>query len=99
MAQEFGIARETVRKMLRYSVPPGDRRERPVKRPKLGLANRVWHLRSTRPTRGDGIDHMVGGQSGRSEPPVQYEGLTALMSALPVEVSLVPVHYCMYNAP
>jgi len=36
VAQEFGIARETVRKMLRYSVPPGYRRERPVKRPKLG---------------------------------------------------------------
>ena len=25
VAQEFGIARETVRKMLRYSVPPGYR--------------------------------------------------------------------------
>src|ERR1700682_6595691 len=36
VAQEFGTARETVRKMLRSSVPPGYRRERPVKRPKLG---------------------------------------------------------------
>src|ERR1700688_764447 len=36
VAQEFGIARETVRKMLRYSVPPGYRRERPVERPQLG---------------------------------------------------------------
>jgi transposase len=36
VAQEFGIARETVRKMLRYSIPPGYRREQPVKRPKLG---------------------------------------------------------------
>jgi transposase len=36
VAPEFGIARETVRKMLRYSVPPGYRREQPVKRPKLG---------------------------------------------------------------
>ena len=36
VAREFGIARETVRKMLRYSVPPGYRREQPVKRPKLG---------------------------------------------------------------
>ena len=53
----------------------------------------------THPTRGNGIDHLGGGQSGRSEPPVQYDGLTALMSALHVEVSLVPVHYCMYNAP
>jgi transposase len=36
VAQEFGIARDTVRKMLRYSVPPGYRREQPEKRPKLG---------------------------------------------------------------
>jgi transposase len=36
VAQEFGVARETVRKMLRYSAPPGYRREQPVKRPKLG---------------------------------------------------------------
>jgi transposase len=36
VAKEFGIARETVRKMLRYSVPPGYRREQPAKRPKLG---------------------------------------------------------------
>jgi transposase len=36
VAGEFGIARETVRKMLRYAVPPGYRREQPVKRPKLG---------------------------------------------------------------
>src|SRR5260370_32543048 len=36
VAREFGIARETVRKMLRYSVPPGYRRGQPVERPKLG---------------------------------------------------------------
>lgn len=36
VAREFGVARETVRKMLRYSAPPGYRRERAVKRPKLG---------------------------------------------------------------
>jgi transposase len=34
-AKEFGLARETVRKMLRYSVPPGYRRQQPVRRPKL----------------------------------------------------------------
>jgi transposase len=34
-AKQFGLARETVRKMLRYSVPPGYRRQRPVRRPKL----------------------------------------------------------------
>ena len=34
--RQFGIARETVRKMLRYSVTPGYRRKKPVQRPKLG---------------------------------------------------------------
>jgi transposase len=36
VAREFGLARETVRKMLRHSVPPGYRRKEPAKRPKLG---------------------------------------------------------------
>jgi len=36
VAKEFGVARETVRKMLRYAVPPGYRRQQPVRRPKLG---------------------------------------------------------------
>ena len=31
----FGIARESVRKMLRFSVPPGYRRTAPIRRPKL----------------------------------------------------------------
>ncbi|MSV35554.1 MAG: IS256 family transposase [Bryobacterales bacterium] len=35
-ARQFGLARETVRKMMRYSVPPGYRRLQPVRRPKLG---------------------------------------------------------------
>src|SRR4030088_819533 len=34
-ARQFGLARETVRKMLRYSVPPGYRRQQPVRRPQL----------------------------------------------------------------
>lgn len=36
VAREFGIARKTIQKMLRYSVPPGYRRQQAVKRPKLG---------------------------------------------------------------
>src|ERR1039458_5126092 len=36
VALEFGISRETVRKMLRYALPPGYQRRQPVKRPKLG---------------------------------------------------------------
>ena len=34
-ARVFGLHRDTVRKMLRYSVPPGYRRQRPPERPKL----------------------------------------------------------------
>lgn len=34
-AREFGLARETVRKMLRYSSPPGYQRQKPARRPKL----------------------------------------------------------------
>ena len=36
LAGEFGLARETVRKMLKYSAPPGYRRQQPAKKPKLG---------------------------------------------------------------
>jgi transposase len=35
-AREFGLARKTVCKMLEYSLPPGYRRQQPVRRPKLG---------------------------------------------------------------
>src|SRR5215467_6600082 len=52
-AREFGLARETVRKMLRYSVPPGYRRQKPVRRPKLdqwvGLIDRILEEDKTRP--------------------------------------------------
>jgi transposase len=34
-ARHFGISRESVKKMLSYSVPPGYRRSAPVRRPKL----------------------------------------------------------------
>jgi transposase len=36
VAREFGLARVTVQKMLRYAVPPGYQRQQPVRRPKLG---------------------------------------------------------------
>ena len=36
VAREFGLSRDTVRKMLQYAVPPGYQRQQPVKRPKLG---------------------------------------------------------------
>jgi transposase len=36
VARDFGLSRETVRKMLEFAVPPGYRRQQPVRRPKLG---------------------------------------------------------------
>jgi len=36
VAKEFGLSRETVRKMLQYAVPPGYQRQQPIRRPKLG---------------------------------------------------------------
>ena len=35
VAREYGLARETVRKMMKYPAPPGYRRQQPAKRPKL----------------------------------------------------------------
>jgi hypothetical protein len=35
VAREFGISRDSARKMLRFSVPPGYQRQLPIKRPKL----------------------------------------------------------------
>ena len=44
-ARVFGLHRETVSKMLLYSVPPGYRRSEPVRRPKLdpftGIIDRI----------------------------------------------------------
>jgi transposase len=36
VARDFGLSRETVRKMLQFAVPPGYQRQQPIKRPKLG---------------------------------------------------------------
>jgi len=36
VAREFGLSRDTVRKMLQYAVPPGYQHQPPIKRPKLG---------------------------------------------------------------
>ena len=44
-ARVFGLHRDTVRKMLKYSVPPGYRRQSPPRRPKLdpyrGVIDRI----------------------------------------------------------
>src|ERR671932_1619839 len=40
-ARRFGIHRNTVRKMLAFSVPPGYRRTKPPPRPKLGAVTAI----------------------------------------------------------
>lgn len=54
-AREFGISRETVRKMLRYSIPPGYSRQQPVRRPKLeswiGIIDQILEEDRTRPAK------------------------------------------------
>ena len=57
VARTFGLHRDTVRKMLTYSVPPGYRRQTPPRRPKLepytGVIDRILEddLRLTRKQR------------------------------------------------
>ncbi len=42
----FGLHRDTVRKMLEYSVPPGYRRQGPPRKPKLEpFTGVIWTLR------------------------------------------------------
>jgi transposase len=52
-ARQFGISRETVRKMLRYSIPPGYSRRQPIRRPKLGawigIIDQILEEDKTRP--------------------------------------------------
>ncbi len=52
-ARMFGLHRDTVRKMLEYSVPPGYRRQRPPRRPKLdpfkGVIDRILEQDLTSP--------------------------------------------------
>ena len=61
-ARRFGLARETVRKMLRYSAPPGYRRAQPVRCPKLdgrgGPRNSDSLLRWD-PDPGEGVWHAT----------------------------------------
>ena len=53
VSREFGLHRDTVRKMLTYSVPPGYRRQNPPRRPKLepftGVIDRILEDDLARP--------------------------------------------------
>jgi ribosomal protein S14 len=57
VAREFGLSRETVRKMLQYAVPPGYQRQQQIKRPKLGQ----WVGVISRAARGLAVAHVLQG--------------------------------------
>jgi transposase len=42
VARDFGLSRETVRKMLQYAVPPGYQRQQPIKRSSGPSWGRGW---------------------------------------------------------
>ena len=68
-SHEFGVHRDTVRKMLANPVPPGYRRKRPPRRPKLdpyaGVIDRIleYDLNLPKPesTEGVGIEGVMKG--------------------------------------
>ena len=68
VSREFGLHRDTVRKMLAYSVPPGYRRQTPPRRPKLepytGVIDRILEddLRRPRKAAPHGQAHLRAAQ-------------------------------------
>jgi transposase len=52
-ARRFGLSRVTVRKMMEFSIPPGYRRQQPVRRPKLepytGIIDQILHQDTHQP--------------------------------------------------
>jgi hypothetical protein len=91
-AREFGLSRESVGKMLRYSVPPGYQRQQAVKRPKLGpwlgVIDAILPPQRRRPVAGDpGWKKTSGGQPGsgirRSGSSIGSEKNTGSVAATP----------------
>lgn len=69
-ARRFGIHRNTVRKMLAFSVPPGYRRATPPRRPKLGVVSAI-------------IDQILA--ADRSAPPKQRHTAKRIFERLRAE--------------
>ena len=69
VAQELGLSRESVGKMLRYAAPPGHQRQQPIRRPKLGpwldAIDAILPPQRRRPVAGDpGWKKTSGGLPG-----------------------------------
>ena len=65
-ARRFGIDRRTVKKMLRYSAPPGYRRTKPARRPKLEGFTGVIDAILSRGTRAERTMRRTGPQRFRA---------------------------------
>ena len=69
-ARRFGLARETVRKMLRYRRPPGYRRGQPARRPKLdaftGVIDQILREDQARPKKQRHTAKRIGERLRRS---------------------------------
>ena len=76
-ARRFGLARETVRKMLRYAVPPGYRRQQPVRRPKLDRFTGI-------------IDQILEGEQKPTSPFTAKDG-TAMIDGLFERAGHIPI--------
>ena len=66
--RRFGIDRRTVKKMLSYSAPPGYRRSKPVRWPKLeaspASSTRFWRRTGPRMCRASSATRRIGSSSG-----------------------------------
>ena len=66
--RRFGIDRRTVKKMLSYSAPPGYRRTKPVRRPKLdgftGIVDAILEAHRIRTCRASSATRRTGYSSG-----------------------------------
>ena len=87
VAREYGLARETVRKMMQYSAPPGYRRQQPAKRPKLdpwvGVIDAILEEDRERPRKPNRLFQHI---------PVQIAASQNTQQICPLQSVVVPGH-------
>ena len=66
--RRFGIDRRTVKKMLSYSAPPGYRRTKPVRRPRLdgftGIVDTILEADTNPTCRASSVTRRTGSSNG-----------------------------------
>ena len=80
-ATRFGIAREKVRKMLRYATPPGYERSKPVRRPKLAPFTGIIDQILARPSATTSPDQVLEAILGELGEPFRPVALAAYWTA------------------